>query len=274
MAVAQVLGRQTSVRSSSTLPFQAADSWGIKWGTDDFINAHKEVKNSGSFNFEGCKIPIPTAIRYDRIREALGEDITPKEERTLQLLKFGMPINCKRGFGIRKKQKNHVSALSFKQDVGNYLSKGIQTNQILGPFKEPPINDFCFSPLMTVPKESTKRRVIVDFSFPPGKSINEGIPKDTYLDFDIEFSLPSVSSMVDRINVLGIGCLLFKRDLKGAFRQFSSDPGDYNLTGLSWEDAIFLDTRLAMEFGILLPVCDRNHSKDCRKEGKCFRLPG
>ena len=99
---------------------------------------------------------------------------------------------------------------------------------------------------MTVPKEDTKRRVIVDFSFPPGLAINDGIPKVTYLDHFIEFNLPSVLSMTNRLNVLGKGCLMYKRDLKGAFRQFSSDPGDYSLTGLTWNGKIYLDTRLAM----------------------------
>ena len=122
----------------------------------------------------------------------------------------------------------------------------MQTQAILGPFKLSPISDLCFSPLMTVPKEETKRRVIVDFSFPPGKSINDGIPRTTYLDFDIAFSLPSVQSMVSRINDLGPGCLLYKRDLKAAFRQFSTDPGDYRLAGLYWNKKVFIDTRLAM----------------------------
>ena len=117
---------------------------------------------------------------------------------------------------------------------------------MLGPFKHAPIPNLCFSPMMSVPKEEVKRRVIVDFSFPPGKSVNDGISKTTYLDFEIEFSLPSVSSMVSRLNHLGPGCLLYKKDLQGAFRQFGTDPGDYCFTGVSWEGNIFLDTWLAM----------------------------
>ena len=35
----------------------------VSWNTEDFIRVHKMVKKSGRYNFEGCKIPIPTAIR-------------------------------------------------------------------------------------------------------------------------------------------------------------------------------------------------------------------
>ena len=104
----------------------------------------------------------------------------------------------------------------------------------------------CFSPIMSVPKEDLKHWIIVYFSFPPGKAFNDGIPRVMYLDFAVTFSLPSVNCMICRLNELGMGCLMNKRDLKGAFRQFGIDPGDYRFTGLSWENSIFFDTRLAM----------------------------
>ena len=88
--------------------------------------------------------------------------------------------------------------------------------------------------------------MIVDFSFPPGKSVNDGIYRTKYLEFSIEFCLPSVQAMVNRLNDLGLGYVMYKKDLKGAFRQFSSDPGDYVFAGLSWGDRIYIDTRLAM----------------------------
>ena len=99
---------------------------------------------------------------------------------------------------------------------------------------------------MSVPKEESKRCVIVGFSIPAGRTINDGISKVSYLDFEVRFSLSSVQSMVSRVNELGPGCLLYKRDLKGAFRQFCIDPSDYNFTGISWEGDVYLDTRLAM----------------------------
>ena len=142
----------------------------VIWTAADFIRAHEAVKESGRFNFDGCRIPIPTPIRYDRIREALGDEVSSKEQRVLSLLKYGMPIDCKPGFGVRRKQKNHFSAVSFKEAINDYLYKNVQCQALLGPFNISPIPDLCFSPLMFVPKEGAKLRVIVDFSFPPGQS--------------------------------------------------------------------------------------------------------
>ena len=184
--------------------------------------AHNMVKASGRYNFEGCRIPIPSAIRCDRIEAALGSDATSKERRVLNLLKYGMPINCKPSFGVLKTQKNHFSAISHPKAIKDYLAKNVDAQAMLGPFKVPPFPGLCFSPLMTVPKEDKKRRIIVDFSFPPGKSVNDGISKVNYLEFVVEFSLPSVQCMVRRIIELGPGCLLYKRDLQGAFIQINA----------------------------------------------------
>ena len=224
----------------------SGDNWGVCWNTNDYIKAHKLVMASGKFNFQGCRIPIPTPIRHDRIRATLGDTASLKELRVLDLLMYGMPFDCSPSVGVYKRQKNHFSAIGYKQDINDYLERNLACQALLGPFCESPISNLCFSPLMSVPKEGAKRRVIMDFSFPPGRAINDGISRSSYLDFEVEFSLPSVQSMVARVNELGAGCLLYKRDLKGAFRQFSVDPGDYRFAGLSWDGMVYIDTRLAM----------------------------
>ena len=119
----------------------SSGSWGVRWSTDDFINTHKLVRESGKFNFECCRIPIPTAIRHDRLRTALGVGISPAEQRILSLLEFGMPIDCKPGYGIKKPQKNHFSAVGFSKEVGEYFRKGVQSQALMGPFESPPVED-------------------------------------------------------------------------------------------------------------------------------------
>ena len=231
---------------SASASCHSGENWGVCWETKDFIKAHKLVLASGKFNFQGCRIPVPTLIRHDRIRAALGDKASLKELRVLELLEFGMPFDCRPSFGIISRQKNHFSAIGYKQDINDYIERNLSCQALIGPFRESPFPKLCFIPLMSVPKEGSNRRVIMDFSFPPGRAVNDGICKSTYLDFEVEFSLPSVQSMVARVNELGAGCLLYKRDLKGAFRQFSVDPGDYRFAGLSWNGMVYFDTRLAM----------------------------
>ena len=82
---AQGLNKASSVPSSDSEVGLSSTDWGVSWTTGDFIQAHNLIKKSDKYNFEGCKIPIPTKVRYDRLEKALGEFVTPKEVRTLQL---------------------------------------------------------------------------------------------------------------------------------------------------------------------------------------------
>ena len=78
------------------------------------------IRASGMYNFEGCRIPVPTAIRFDRIRASLGDLATEKDLKMIKLLEFGMPVACDPGYGISKPQRNHHSALSFSKELGGH----------------------------------------------------------------------------------------------------------------------------------------------------------
>ena len=108
-------------------------SWGVNWELGEFIETHKAVKASGLFNFEGCRIPIPTPIRNDRLRESLGAEASPKVLTVLSLLEFGLLIDCCPSFGIRKVQKNHHSAICHKAAIEAFILKGVHSKAILGP---------------------------------------------------------------------------------------------------------------------------------------------
>ena len=101
--------------------------------------------------------------------------------------------------------------------------------------------------LNTVPKrDSDERRVIVDLSWPCGSSVNDGIPGDSFLGEPISLTYPTIDSIVDAVISLGPGCLLYKRDLKKAYRQFPVDPRDYHLLGYTWDNQFYFDTVLTM----------------------------
>ena len=99
-------------------------------------------------------------------------------------------------------------------------------------------------PLMTVPKKGStnKQQVILDFSYPEGRSDNDGIPMDTYLGETFHLHLPGSAQFIDITNFYGRGCLLFKADLKRAYRQIPVNPKDYRFLTFLWCGKLYFDT--------------------------------
>ena len=115
---------------------------------------------------------------------------------------------------------------------------------IIGPFKEPPINDLHFSPFMTRHKpNSDTRRVILDLSWPRGESVNAGVEKDAFLGADFKLSFPSIDDLTKELVKIGKGAHIFKVDVSRAFRHLNVDPRDYDLLGLNW-NGMYIDTRI------------------------------
>ena len=79
------------------------------------------------------------------------------------------------------------------------------------------------SPLQTVPKRgSSKRRVVMDLILEKGRH-----------------------------------CLVFKKDLRRAYRQFPIDPKDYKFLGFSYQGNFYLDTRCPYGLRTAAMICQR-----------------
>ena len=63
--------------------------------------------------------------------------------------------------------------------------------------------------------------------------------------------------MCELIKAKGNGCLLFKKDLKRAYRQINICPGDYNLVSFIYKTHIFCDTVLSMGLRSAAYICQR-----------------
>ena len=61
--------------------------------------------------------------------------------------------------------------------------------------------------------------------------------------------------MVGIINDKGPGCIVFKKDLKRAYRQLPLDPEDLHLVGFQWNGKLFSDRVLPM--GLRSQICQR-----------------
>ena len=177
-----------------------------------------------------------------------------------EFLEYGFPIGLTGKVESSSAQvKNHRGVTEFPREVKAYLEKEICYGAVIGPFDQIPFSqDWCVSPLNTVPKrDSTERRVILDLSFPEGACVNENIPKDQYLDTKTNLTFPRVDDLVDLIKLKGKGCHLFKRDLKRAYRQIPVDVRDVPFLGYTFENQFYFDLYLSMGLRSAAHICQR-----------------
>lgn len=84
----------------------------------------------------------------------------------------------------------------------------------LRPFVTNPLSvDISISPLQIAYSRTGKPRVVVDLSYPPGQSVNCGIPRDTYLCEPFSLHLPGLDALLNIIRQKGQHCQFFKTDL-------------------------------------------------------------
>ena len=140
------------------------------------------------------------------------------------------------------KDKNLHTANEHPHVVDKKLYKELTADRIMGPFLSPPYQDSVISPLGLQPKkEPGEFRVIHDLSYPPGKSVNAGIPKDLS-----SVKYQSVTDAIRLILKIGPHAWLAKTDIKSAFRIIPINPSDFHLLGFKWRGQYFYDKCLPM----------------------------
>ena len=88
-----------------------------------------------------------------------------------------------------------------------------------------------------------KWRLIVDLSYPKGRSVNDGVPKELCSMVYI-----TIDDAIKKINDLGPGSLLAKIDIQGAFRLIPVHPVDRHLLAMEWNGKVLVDT--CLPFGL------------------------
>ena len=163
------------------------------------------------------------------------------------LLEFGFPLGCNDNETLLSSVKKS-EADDFPEDILLYLENESHSNAILGPFYENPFQTgLKISPLNSVPKkDTTERRIILDLSCPRGLAVNNFINNEEYFGRKMDLVYPKVDDFIQLIKAKGRGCLLYKIDLRKAFRQIKICPFHYNLVSYTWKKHIFCDTVLSM----------------------------
>ena len=224
--------------------------------TDFYVKAHTIIQETGVPNFVKAKIPVPTSLKVGEWSKRL---VDYEDNQIVDLLTYGFPIGYDGDTPPVSDVKNHKGAENFSEFIDGYLNKEVGKNLMLGPLSENPLSvPLMLSPLNTVPKKGEDdRRVICDLSHPKGQSVNDGISKNVYMDTIVNLTYPSVDSLASLLKHHGVGCHIFKKDLKSAYRQFHLDPGDIHYTAYKWNQGIYIDVALIMGSRSSAHLCQR-----------------
>ena len=131
-------------------------------------------------------------------------------------------------------------AFMYLEPMVAYLESEQLASRIVGPFDSSlniqQVNRFGVIPKS---KQSGKWRLILDLSYPPEHSVNDGIdPQWCSLHY------ATVNQAIDHILQLGGGALLAKVDVEHAYRNIPVHPEDRHLLGMAWRGRLYIDTAL------------------------------
>ena len=226
--------------------------------SSEFVELFERVHGSGLPNFKGCRIKVGVKFNMELWRKRLEN----YEDRIVcEFIEFGFPLDVNKEkklcYDVRR---NHKGARDYSEFVNKYFRKECSEARIAGPFSSNPLSvPLVVSPMNTVPKANStdERRTIVDLSWPTGAAVNEGISKDVYLGELINLHYASVEEVCRIVMEFGPGAVIYKRDLRHAYRQIPVDPADYKYLGYFWDDAFYIDLVLAMGQRNAAMACSR-----------------
>ena len=220
---------------------------------------HLLVSKSEYPNAFGARLPVITQLNISAWEFYLQ---SYHDAHVVDFLRFGWPVSYTAENLPTSSSSNHPSAVDFADHVEHYINTELGYHAIAGPFSTNPLHQpLICSPLQTVPKRgSNQRRVVMDLSYPPQLSVNSGITASSYLNEPYKLRLPGIDRLCQFILHHGRGCLLYKKDLRRAYRQLPIDPKDYHLLGFTFNGRLYFNTRCPFGLQTSAMICQRTTS--------------
>ena len=169
---------------------------------------------------------------------------------------------------------NHSSGNQHPIQVASYLDKEMKLGAMVGPFDFSPFEWTRTNTIMVRPKKEVgKFHVILDLSFPEGNSVNGFVPSLSYDGGPYKLRLPTALDLAEEIAKTGPMCYLYKLYLARAYRQLPSDPLDWLLLGVHWENKYWFDKSIPFGLGHGAMNCQRVTSAICYAVDKELDAP-
>ena len=212
---------------------------------DKLLQIADVILSTGVPNYRMARIPVKSGLNVEAWEHHLRDYA---DKRVIQYIRFGYPLSLHNPQELCNKEiTNHFSACQYPSQVQSYLDKESKLGALLGPVNNINHDQYHCSPLLTRPKDTDKRRVILNLSHPHGHSVNDHVNKDNYDSTPFILKFPTIDDIVRDISNAVDDTVLFKVDVARAFRNLRVDPADALKLGIRWKDAFYVD--LAIAFG-------------------------
>ena len=217
------------------------------WCTAHYYKTiYDEVRRCAVPNYCGKRIPIPSGLDIPEWRRLLQDY---PDDQLVDFLEYGWPADYTGDLPPVAARANHTERPDNTDHIRAYVEEEVRLGALLGPFHDPPFVPWTqVSPMMTRPKKnSSKRRVIVDLSYPGKASVNAGIRRGQYQGVPFNYRLPGVTDLADEVSRLGPACYMWCVDLARAYRQLRACPLSTPLYGITLDGRTYVD--IAPPFG-------------------------
>ena len=197
---------------------------------DEALQLALDVNKLQSPNWRGAQIPVRSHLNMPAL-EVLLHDFT--DSMVLMGLQYGWPLSRDPALPLSGVTwPNHSSCLKHISQVQEFFNSEIDHGAVfplgIAPSRIPP--PISTIPLLCVPKPPslTKIRVCGDMSYPPGLSVNDGIPLDQYEGQPYRCRLPSIWDFLAHVWHIGLAdAVIAKADFSRGYRQIPIDPADW-----------------------------------------------
>ena len=209
---------------------------------EECIRWARVIRSTGCPNYKLARIPLNSRLNIPAWEELLMDY---PDKHLIEYLKFGFPLSITNSQAIHNQSiVNHHSALQFSEAVEEYIQREKAHGTLLGPAKDIQCPYIHCSPLLTRHKDISKRRIILNLSYPKGQSVNDIVYKNKFDNRKFTLKFPSINDVVRDANTID-DTLIFKIDVAKAFLNLRVDPVDSLKLGIRWNDALYVDGGIA-----------------------------
>lgn len=216
-------------------------------GGTTLLHIYSAVRQTGLPNMLGLRLPVPSQLNISAWQAAATGH--HDDSYVLDGVRFGFPLHYAGPPLRRPNRDSHPSAEHYLDHIQRYVDVETANHAMLGPYDTSPFVGWTnISPLMTRPKsDSSKRRIIVDLSFPHGENVNHYVYKNMIFGRYHDHHLPTVADTVYQIEKMGYRAMLGTIDIERAYRNIPMCPLDLPLLGMRVGGKVYIDA--AMPFG-------------------------